>query len=593
MIYQSCATHDRVLCLGPASLGVTSEVRADPQLISVVSVSTTEPLFTASIIIYSESASGHDASTDSTPEADVRISALKDLLSQQQGNEEGTQNYLIDHIITGNEKEASNELEFDISPEFTSSDDVNEEIKVEDLSKLVKNVGIKTMTLDSLEDDHPFIVITDEDEESHTIKLKKEKAAAEAEAAFLSAQPSYPNVQQLTELMVNSLKPELLKLLTDHNFSAFIPTELKEVSSKISNINRAVGGLKKYVEELKFEIAYELKVLPEKLEEFQSFISVLTSKLSKLKVLDALPSLLNKVTEALNRFAHAIESTLQKAYDTSVPSTGQAGTQPAEGENPLNITAQPEGEQVKDKDKKSFSHEEVDEEESESESDAEKKIKQTVKADVAKAEIQKGKEELIDLLGLDVVERMYKYTVKYDKYCLKMLNQRAPGKITNCDVLSRGKGPITLKVYRDDGSDEIIQNFKASDLHLGNGGEKRLDNLHKTEEELELDFSKPLGEHDLISKLNTLAKKKRKNADDLHDYFRSTKSQRQDFISIKYFEEMNNEMLYNVQEIFFRLYKGPGMNNLARTFSTFLVIKVEKRNLNPMKQMRLIEQLKE
>ncbi|GKG18908.1 hypothetical protein Tco_0376007 [Tanacetum coccineum] len=96
-----------------------------------------------------------------------------------------------------------------------------------------------------------------------------------------------------------------------------------------------------------------------------------------------------------------------------------------------------------------------------------KGIKQTVKGDAAKSEINKVKQDLIDLMGLDVVEKMYKDKVKYDVYCLKMLNRRAKGKITNCDVLSRGKGPITLKVYRDDGSEEVIQNFKASDLHLG------------------------------------------------------------------------------------------------------------------------------
>ncbi|GJZ71006.1 hypothetical protein Tco_0634857 [Tanacetum coccineum] len=58
--------------------------------------------------------------------------------------------------------------------------------------------------------------------------------------------------------------------------------------------------------------------------------------------------------------------------------------------------------------------------------------------------------------------------------------------------------------------------------------------------QLELDFSKQLDEHDPIIKLNLLAKKKRKNADDLHDYFKSTKSQRKDFISIEDFEELNN-----------------------------------------------------
>ncbi|GJX31423.1 hypothetical protein Tco_0241278 [Tanacetum coccineum] len=160
---------------------------------------------------------------------------------------------------------------------------------------------------------------------------------------------------------------------------------------------------------------------------------------------------------------------------------------------------------------------------------------------------------------------MYKAKMKYDNYYNKMLNIRTQGRITNYDVLLRGKGPITLKVYKDDGFDEIIKKFKASDLHLGEWRE--------------------------VMQLNTLAKKKRKHADDFHEYFKSTKKykssvqfadhlagtvlnepslgmiffnshQRQDFVSIKDFNDMNNEMLYNVQEIFFRHHKGPGINDL-------------------------------
>ncbi|GKE14573.1 hypothetical protein Tco_1422150 [Tanacetum coccineum] len=148
------------------------------------------------------------------------------------------------------------------------------------------------------------------------------------------------------------------------------------------------------------------------------------------------------------------------------------------------------------------------------------------------------------------------------------------------------------------------------------------DALHEAEAELELDLSKPLEEQDLILKLNLLAKKKGKSADDRHDYFKSTKrykklvqfgdfqarivlnepflgmiifnsKQRQDFISIKDFKEVNNEMLYNAHEIFFKLHKGPRMDDLARTFSSLLVAEVNKRNLNPNKQMRLIEQLRQ
>ncbi|GKB55768.1 hypothetical protein Tco_0911954 [Tanacetum coccineum] len=201
------------------------------------------------------------------------------------------------------------------------------------------------------------------------------------------------------------------------------------------------------------------------------------------------------------------------------------------------------------------------------------------------SEIKNGKKDLIDIMGLDVVEKVYKDKVKYDKYCLKMLNRRAHGKITNYDVLSRGNGPISLKVYKDDGSNEIINNFQISDLQLGELREMRqkLDALHKTEEELELDLNRPLEEQDLIIKLNILTKKKRKNPDDLHEYFKSTKmykklvqfgnfqagtvlneptlrmilfnlKQRQDFINIEDFKELNNDMMYHVHEIFIRLH---------------------------------------
>ncbi|GKA22308.1 hypothetical protein Tco_0708270 [Tanacetum coccineum] len=150
-----------------------------------------------------------------------------------------------------------------------------------------------------------------------------------------------------------------------------------------------------------------------------------------------------------------------------------------------------------------------------------------------------GKEELVDLLGINVVTNVYKAKIKYDK----MLNRRAQSRITNYDVFTR-KGPITLKVYREDGSNEVIPNFKASELHLAEWREVmqaytkrtgagwtiiyeqihiRMENLHKTEQELGIDFNKPLGEQDPLDKLNDLARKKRKHDDDIHDYFRSTK----------------------------------------------------------------------
>nr|GEZ42351.1 hypothetical protein [Tanacetum cinerariifolium] len=62
-----------------------------------------------------------------------------------------------------------------------------------------------------------------------------------------------------------------------------------------------------------------------------SFLNIgqLNELMAKLKTLDALLSLLNKVTNLLNQFAQAIAS--KKTRDESVPSVGQVGTQHAEG----------------------------------------------------------------------------------------------------------------------------------------------------------------------------------------------------------------------------------------------------------------------
>ncbi|GJW65214.1 hypothetical protein Tco_0117098 [Tanacetum coccineum] len=87
---------------------------------------------------------------------------------------------------------------------------------------------------------------------------------------------------------------------------------------------------------------------------------------------------------------------------------------------------------------------------------AQKKIEEEPKAEAARHEGEIRKEELIDLLGPDVVNRYYNDKLQYEKYYDKMLNRRAKSRITNCDILTR----------KDDTS-EIIPKFKASDLHLG------------------------------------------------------------------------------------------------------------------------------
>ncbi|GJY22827.1 hypothetical protein Tco_0396485 [Tanacetum coccineum] len=153
------------------------------------------------------------------------------------------------------------------------------------------------------------------------------------------------------------------------------------------------------------------------------------------------------------------------------------------------------------------------------------------------------KDELIDLLGKDVVTQYYPKKLLFDKYCDKMLKIKKNPKITNCKVLTK-KGPITLKIYREDGYDKVILNLKVSDLHLTKWREilqacpdksekgwktiydlvkTRVDQLTQTEQELKIDLNQPLKEQDPLNKLIDLANKKRKRTSDLRDHSMSTK----------------------------------------------------------------------
>ncbi|GKB84302.1 hypothetical protein Tco_0956574 [Tanacetum coccineum] len=81
--------------------------------------------------------------------------------------------------------------------------------------------------------------------------------------------------------------------------------------------------------------------------------------------------------------------------------------------------------------------------------------------------------------------------------------------------------------------------------------------LRTTEAELGIDLDRPISEQDPLDILNDLANKKRKNADDIHDFFRANKR--------------------------LKLHQGPGLDDHARTFSSLLLAEIHKRNLNPLK----------
>ncbi|GKD25046.1 hypothetical protein Tco_1231260 [Tanacetum coccineum] len=153
------------------------------------------------------------------------------------------------------------------------------------------------------------------------------------------------------------------------------------------------------------------------------------------------------------------------------------------------------------------------------------------------------KDELIDLLGKDVVTQYYTKKLLFDKYCDKILKRKKIPNIKNYEVLTK-KGPIILKIYREDRSDEVISNLKVSDLHSaewrellqaypdkGGKGWKtiydlvktRVDQLTQTKQELKIDLNQPLKEQDPLNELIDLANKERKRTSDLRDHSRSTK----------------------------------------------------------------------
>ncbi|GKB13882.1 hypothetical protein Tco_0847805 [Tanacetum coccineum] len=93
---------------------------------------------------------------------------------------------------------------------------------------------------------------------------------------------------------------------------------------------------------------------------------------------------------------------------------------------------------------------------------------------------------------------------------------------------------------------------------------KRMDYLCTTEADLGIDLDRPLK---LIKRLKP---------------------------SVQYEDHLAGTVLNEpVLEIFFRLYQGPGLDDHARTFGSLLLAEIDERNLNPLKQMRVIEQLRQ
>ncbi|GJV67556.1 retrovirus-related pol polyprotein from transposon TNT 1-94 [Tanacetum coccineum] len=251
---------------GPTSLGATSEEGAHPQLSSV----------------------------DSTAKANPDIYAPSDFVPQQRGMNEGTKNTSYDHIIAGSNpsvlvnktKSARDGLKtaHTSTNEESRVDDITQKVKLEDLSDILKDTRSAFFTLDSPTDE-PIIISdeSEEDEESQKEELEHAKVKAEAEVASMKAKPLYPNIYQLTELLVTSLKPKLSKLFASHEFASCLLIELKELPSKITELSGEIKELKQHVRDMEIELPGDLVEIPTKLETFTSTIYSLLSQVAELK----------------------------------------------------------------------------------------------------------------------------------------------------------------------------------------------------------------------------------------------------------------------------------------------------------------------
>ncbi|GJW72515.1 hypothetical protein Tco_0129432 [Tanacetum coccineum] len=216
--------------------------------------------------------------------------------------------------------------------------------------------------------------------------------------------PDYPTDEPIT--VTDESKEEKAEKHEEAHFASNNETEDTSASHPLSPKSVQLQELKDQ------ELPAEFLVLP-------SQVSLVHTK---LQTLDTLLSLLNKVANTLTRFANITENASHIAKSKGVPSAGPTTASLAEKEKNTNPTA-------KD------------------------------------AESKNLHDELVDLLGIDIVTQYYNKKLLYDKYYDKMLKRRKSSKIINCDVLTQ-KSPITLQVYRENGTIKVIPNIKVSDLHL-------------------------------------------------------------------------------------------------------------------------------
>ncbi|GKA72160.1 hypothetical protein Tco_0778376 [Tanacetum coccineum] len=422
-------------------------------------------------------------------------------------------------------------------------------IKLKDLAKLVSHVQPSFKDLDLLEDD-PVIIVADSDEdkddEVHATKNVEIKDTSVPKSSSLSSTllSKYGTSQRAASKV---LKTKFSNILFAHDFSSSLPTELKDLSSKFDELTKEVKGLKKLVHELDIELPGDLKEILTKLEEFTKTITIhVASVQPKLKTLDSLPGLLLNVTKALNMFTLVLDSASSKARDKSVPSAGQADTRTVEGEKDTN-------------------------------------------------------QATISYLFQRIAKKNVEDNLNKNNSQTKTTSPPIPPVITNTQMQSpshqpspKGSSHLEGEHIKEDKGKKALssEDAKKESTDSDSGDETHVTGSMKLEEDANAKAAKQEGEVrkaelvDLLSpevdpldKLNDLANKKRKHADDIHDYFKANKRLKS---PVQYKDHLSGTVLNE-------LVLCPGLDDHAMTFSSLLLTEIDKRNLNPLKKMRVIE----
>ncbi|GJT81565.1 hypothetical protein Tco_1055907 [Tanacetum coccineum] len=442
---------------GPTSLGATSEEGAHPQLNSDMSA------FNSYL-------------TWSNP---------SDLVDKTKSARDGLKTA---HTESGSNKESR-------------ADDLSKKIKLEDLSEFLKDTRSAFFTPDSLQDE-PIIVI-DESEEEEADKGDTHDTSHDVPEDTPVLPPTSPNLAQIQDLMAQ--RAMNVKFEKKVSKSVTFPRRAKAQGSKSQGSALFVSLDKPIIvseasEEEETERYKDTHTTFHNRSEDTLIPHPPSLKSVQIQELMAQVQLLQSQKDKL--FATIIENASTKATDKGIPIVGYASASLAEEEKNINQATK---DADNSKGKEVMSSKDAKDEETESNSkddhanpaetitesskqkklkkfsfvteggeqihltakkiEEQKRIEKSLKGELAKQEVEKVKSKLVNLMGIDVVTQYYNMKLMYDKYYDKVLKRRQSSKITNCNVLTT-KGPITLKVYREDGTNEVISNLKVSDLHL-------------------------------------------------------------------------------------------------------------------------------